>query len=863
MLICYLIWQYILRHFEQVRQWFDFWHGIYDETPGSNRTDIVFPVESELTDEKRAYIQKRIHDMDVGSEAVFVAGQAMFDLLKHFDVNPDVMVGHSSGENSALVASRALPWGSRSELAQLVRKLNGIYNIIEKDGGIERGQLMAVALISKDKIEQFIKDTKIVVAMENCPTQTIIYGSKEDVEELSKKLVKEGAVCEMLPFDRGYHTDAFAPMKEGFIQYYNEVGLQEPEIPLYSCASASLFPEKQGDIQEIAAAQWTQKVRFIETIEKMHEDGVRYFIEVGPSSKLASFAEQILRGKEGEIIISSSNLNSKSGLYQFLTLLAKLYVNDKVKLENLFADREVKLLDFEKLEKEKPKGMFLDNSLPRLRATDELADALKKITPALASISQEQQPAQVNNICAVAHDDYSDYRPFFTQISELTTDSFVGNSYLSIYEDNFLQDHVISGAVSDIDPELMGLACVPLMASLEIMAEACAVVAGSIDLRVIADVKTFNWIMLDDGEVNLEVSASRLSGKNNGFYAEIFNNGQKVVCAEYWFGEQELQLVESLPDIENSSEPYKWPEDYEEYSVGMFHGPIFQTIKNIERWNNDGLDAKLSPVSLEHFFRNGEVPSTVINPVLMDSLNQSAVFWVANDVGPNFQSFPTKIERIEFFTECPENIDGLKNKARRQQSLSGKDDGIWNIECVDADNNPIIRVKNLQNVFFEIPYNVYECRTNPLTGWLGNPINDNGSDLQWHLSYVDKELLAKSDSVLLRLIANCYLNENERQIWQQIKHYNIADKVNWLFPRICMKEAVRYQINNQTGELLYPTDIEIITDEEGNFYADGWWCSDEYFLVEAPSILIEFGSDECFVSLQMDELQDEFERYGS
>lgn len=830
-------------HFEPVRQWFDFWHGIYDEVAGSSRTDIVFPVESEMTDERRAYLEKRIHDMDVGSEAVFVAGQAMNELLKHFGVKPDVMVGHSSGESSALVASRSIPWKDREQLAALVRKLNTIYNLIEEKGGIERGSLMAIALIKKEKIEQHLANTKVVIAMENCPTQTIVYGSVEEIDSLSKILIKEGAVCEKLPFDRGYHTDAFAPMKEGFVQYYKDIELGKPEVPLYSCASAGLFPKDKKAIQELAAAQWTQKVRFIETVEAMYNDGIRYFIEVGSSGKLASFAEQILRNnkQDKDCIISASNLNTKTGLYQFLNLLSILYVNDKINLNELFADREVKLLDFTNLTKEKPKGMFLDNSLPRLRATDELAKALQKIGGGVG---------QVQQIGAVQQEDlYPEYRPFFNEITELTATSFVGYSYLSLQADIFLQDHVISGRVSEVDPSLKGLSCVPLMVSLEIMAEACAVLAGSIDLAVIEDVKTFNWIMLDEGDVNLEVRATAIAGKNNIFHAEIFNNGKKVVSGNYGFGEQPIELNEPLEELEYNPVPYKYPGEYEAYSLGMFHGPVFQTIRLIENWNDNGIDTLLSPVSMEHFFRDGEVPNTIINPVLMDSLNQSAVFWIANHVGENFQSFPTKIERIEFYVQCPENVDGLKNKARRKQSASSSDDGMWDIECVDSVGQPLIRVKNLQNIFFMIPYEVYECRYNPLTGWLGSPVSDNGEEVQWHLPYPDKELLEKSDCLTLRLLANCILDAQELEIWAELKSFSINEKISWLFPRFCAKEAVRYWIQNQTGELLYPSDIQISQDDNGNFYADGWWCIDDYFLIDAPRISVDENGNECYISV--------------
>ena len=63
---------------------------------------------------------------------------------------------------------------------------------------------------------------------------------------------------------------------------------------------------------------------------------------------------------------------------------------------------------------------------------------------------------------------------------------------VSLRNDRFIRDHVLSGPVSDSDPELFGLACMPLMVSLELMAEACALLAGSTDVRVIENVKAFD-----------------------------------------------------------------------------------------------------------------------------------------------------------------------------------------------------------------------------------------------------------------------------------------------------------------------------------------------------------------------------------
>ena len=94
--------------FDEVRQWLDFWHSLYDQARGDNRTDVLFPHASENDEASRKRLEARLHDMDVGSEAVFVAGMAMQSLLRSLGVEPDVMMGHSSGESAALAASGAV-----------------------------------------------------------------------------------------------------------------------------------------------------------------------------------------------------------------------------------------------------------------------------------------------------------------------------------------------------------------------------------------------------------------------------------------------------------------------------------------------------------------------------------------------------------------------------------------------------------------------------------------------------------------------------------------------------------------------------------------------------------------------------------
>lgn len=818
-------------HFACVREWFDLWHATYETAPGENRTDLVFPPHSELTDERRKIIDERLHRMDAGSEAVFIAGQAMFSLLDSLGVRPDAMVGHSSGESSALVASRAIAWKTPEDMAGFIRKLSAVSDDLSQKGQIKTGALMAIGLMDKNTIREQVAGTTVMVAMENCPTQTIVFGGKDDVEKLAALLAEKGAICEILPFDRGYHTPYFEPMKKGFDKYYKDINLGVPQIPLYSCASASLFSDDIDGVRKLAADQWMQTVRFSDTIEAMYDDGVRAFIEVGPGGKLASFAEQILRGKDA--LTATGNLETRPGMAQFLNLLGKLYVCGKAGTQALFMDRAVRKLDLDDLAQKRLAGIILDNTMPRFHATPDLVKLL-------------QQDGAIHAQPAAANDPYPDHRPFFTDIRECGNGRFSGLARLDLAEDRFLQDHVLSGPVSSVDPALRGLSCVPLMVALEIMAEGCAALAGRIDLTLIEDVATYDWIALDDGTITLDIRAEADADKPGRYRASIFNGGKKAVGALFTFGDQSTYRCAPAAPLSGQTWGNRWPEDYEIYSIGMYHGPIFQSIPRIA-WNDQGVDAALSPVSLYGFFRDGETPCTILNPVLMDAVSQLPAFWIAQDVGTDFSCFPTRIDRIELYAGQPENEDGLTLAARKGGEPSHHAEQKWDFECADAQGAVLFRVAGFRNVYYPVPHTYYQCRYNPLGGWYGHPVESGGGVLQWHVPMLPEDFLAQSGGLFQRVIAHCTLGRDERAAWQDLEA-SLTEKSLWLFRRIAVKEAARSWIYEQTGELLHPSDIQVDFDSTGNAHIYGWWCGQDYCPMP-PAIAVRNGDREVVVTI--------------
>ncbi|KKL85768.1 hypothetical protein LCGC14_1951420, partial [marine sediment metagenome] len=94
----------LLVAFPEARAWFDFWDGLFpdrDMPPSAS----VFPPPTTLQPELADTLAARLFGLELGSESVFVAGQALLAVMRRLGLSPDIVVGHSSGEHSALAAA--------------------------------------------------------------------------------------------------------------------------------------------------------------------------------------------------------------------------------------------------------------------------------------------------------------------------------------------------------------------------------------------------------------------------------------------------------------------------------------------------------------------------------------------------------------------------------------------------------------------------------------------------------------------------------------------------------------------------------------------------------------------------------------
>jgi len=885
--------------FDEMQQWLDFWHGLYGLPVGHTRTDIVFP-SSEIDDERRKQLEHRMHDMDVGSESVFIGGMAMHELLISLGVEPDVMLGHSSGESAALGASGANPATTPAERAACISRHFAVYEDLLRDGKIPTGELLAVGALPPATVEATIAPFKdVVVAMDNCGNQMVLYGTPEGIAAVYKALTAEGGICMPLPFDRGYHTPAFSDASTAFLQYYKDVKLGRPKVPLYSCASVGLFPDSPAAVRKLAAAQWSTKVRFRETVLKMHEDGVRLFVEVGPSAKLTAFVNDILIDRDFAAL--STNVRRKNGVEQLLAVLGQLYVAGRGPvLERLFAARAITAIDLAG-SPQPPKGVLLDNTMPMVRLSAADREALRLLAaipaaagpasaPVQAPVAEEpaapgfaddgrervmaeyfdvmrgfldQQRALVERLPAQTEYAPADEQapmpawpsthardsrtPLLDAIVEYDETHVLARCDVSLLNDNFIRDHVMSGPVSDTDPALFGLSCVPFTVSLEVMAEACALLAGRTDVRVIENVKAFDWVALDDGELSFEVRADVLDRAAGHYAARVITARGPVLTAEFRFeADWHLPAVAPLSDPRESclNSPHM-------YATGMFHGPVFQSMTYVQAWDDSGIDVELSEVGLTDFFAPGHTPQLVLNPVLLDAMGQVVACWLVQYVGTEFHAFPSTIERIELYEPCPADRAGIVMQMRQRPVDPAATDiavpRAWQFDCIDGEGRVLMRGHNLINLFFRVPSAYHAVRNDPLNGWFGNPLPllPASSLALWEVPLMSEEFCAQSGAICLRILAHAILGPVERDEWRALQGH-LRRRREWLFGRAALKEAVRVWVHEQTGQLLYPSDIVVQHDEHGAPVIGGWWCET---LIQAPRVSLSHNANACLAAV--------------
>ncbi len=390
-------------HFPEIRAAFDRIDRIFQEQSRDYKpSDVIFPRPAFSKEESKA-AEERLFKMKGAIEAVLTSNYALFLLLARLGIQPDAILGHSTGEYSALLASGMVQLDNPEKISLFTAELNDIYDRVAQDEGIPQATLLACAA-SADRLWSFLSDLPdVYIGMDNCPHQSVVIGKAEAMEEAIQRLTANGIIFEKLGFDRPYHTPLFTPFESGAAQFLEKWLTNPPRYKTYSCTSVGPFPDTLEEARAVAVRHWVDTVHFQDTIQKLYDDGVRLFVEVGPRGNLTAFVSDIL-GRQNHLA-GALNLASRSSITQLNHLLGMLAAHGvKMDLRYLYARRAPQAIDLAHPPAPEKGRMKLETGWPLLNLPEETARHLQLAHAVPATSGQngfETKPAPPTPTAAV------------------------------------------------------------------------------------------------------------------------------------------------------------------------------------------------------------------------------------------------------------------------------------------------------------------------------------------------------------------------------------------------------------------------------------------------------------------------------
>ena len=224
--------------------------------------------------------------------AIFLASYAIFTVAqKEFGINfnkSKFIAGHSLGEYSALCCFGALSF--EDTLKILKKRGKSMQDAVPAN----EGGMLAVLGKELSIIEEIIKKNNhnCFIANDNSPQQIVVSGLKNNIDvfsqDLNKLKIKNIKLSVSAPFHCKLMRKATENMKNNIMDL-NFIDIKNPLISNFN-AKPSI---SASEIKNLLVSQIEGRVRWLESVEFMINQGTKNFIEIGPGKVLSGLIKRI------------------------------------------------------------------------------------------------------------------------------------------------------------------------------------------------------------------------------------------------------------------------------------------------------------------------------------------------------------------------------------------------------------------------------------------------------------------------------------------------------------------------------------------------------------------------------------------
>jgi acyl transferase domain-containing protein/SAM-dependent methyltransferase len=250
--------------------------------------------------------------------ALFAFEWALADLWRSWGIEPDVVLGHSLGEDVAACVAGVFSFEDGLKMVAARGRL--------MDEAAAPGEMHAVfAPLELVAAEVGREQPAVSIAAINGPESVVISGESAAIARTLQRLQGRGVKTRSVSGRYACHSPLMDPLLPAMRQVTERVAYAEPALTFVSNISGRVPSAPEVTSADYWCRHMREPVRFFDAFTTVAGQGPAFFVEIGPDSLLLRLAQRCTPATDGVWVQSLRTGGNDSE--QMLTGLATLYAN--------------------------------------------------------------------------------------------------------------------------------------------------------------------------------------------------------------------------------------------------------------------------------------------------------------------------------------------------------------------------------------------------------------------------------------------------------------------------------------------------------------------------------------------------------
>ncbi|WP_199286395.1 type I polyketide synthase [Pseudogemmobacter humi] len=211
---------------------------------------------------------------------IMIVEYALAKLYEAWGVTPEILVGHSMGENTAAALAGVM---SFEDCIGLVHLRGRLFDTVPAGG------MLSVPLPESDLARYWAGD--LDMASVNAPGLCVVSGPDAALDALAARLAADEIETQRIAIDIAAHSRMLEPILAAFGDYLRGISLNPPRIPIVSNRSGRVLTDSEATSPDYWVAHLRGTVYFRDCLTTLTEVPGRVYVEMGPGRALSSLAQ--------------------------------------------------------------------------------------------------------------------------------------------------------------------------------------------------------------------------------------------------------------------------------------------------------------------------------------------------------------------------------------------------------------------------------------------------------------------------------------------------------------------------------------------------------------------------------------------